>query len=83
MTQVVALALVLAGLVLSIHWITAAAAGGPSLSVTRPAGHEEKPQICLDEGTEPGGPGCSPGILADQDDPPIDMRPVDIETVEI
>ncbi len=83
MKQLVALALVLEGLVLRIHWITAAAAGGPSLSITRPAGHEEKPQICRDEGTEPGGSGCSPGILAEQDDPPIDMRPVDIETVGI
>ncbi len=46
-------------------------------------GHEEKPQICLDEGNKPGGFSCNPGILADQDGPPIDMRPVDIETVDM
>ncbi len=91
MKQRVALTLVLAGLVSSIHWGTVAGARGPSPSVSRPAvvnlptgeGHEEKPLLCLDEGTEPGGFDCSPGVLADRDDPPIDMRPVDIETVDM
>ncbi len=90
MKQRVALAIALAGLVSGIYWATAAGAGGPSLSVTRPTvvnlptdeGHEEKPLLCVDAATEPEGFDCSPIILADRDDPPIDMRPVDVKTVD-
>ncbi len=90
MKQHLALAIVLAGLVVSIHWAGAAGAGEPYLPVARLAvvnvptdeGHEEKPLICVDAGTEPGGFDCSPRILADQDEPPIDMRPVNIATVD-
>ncbi len=89
MKQRVALALVLAGLVLSVHGITAA--GGPSLPVARPTvvgvpsdeGREEKPLLCVDATTEPEGFDCRPIILADRDEPPIDMRPVDLEPVDV
>ncbi len=91
MKQRVALTVALAGLVSVIYWATAPGAGGPSLPVTRPAvvrvptdeGQEEKPLICVDAASEPEGFDCSPIILADRDEPPIDMRPVDLEPADV
>ncbi len=91
MKQHVALAIVLAGLVVSIHWAGAAGAGEPYLPVARLAvanvptdeGREEKPLLCADASTEPEGFDCGPIILADRNEPPIDMRPVDVEILDI
>ncbi len=91
MKQHIALAIVLAGLAVSMHWAGAAGAGGSSLPdagtavANLPAGegHEEKPLLCADASTEPEGFDCGPIILADRNEPPIDMRPVDVEILDI
>ncbi len=91
MKQRVALALVLAGLVSIVHGNTAAGAGGSSVPdagaavANLPAGegHEERPLLCAEASTQPEGFDCGPIILADRNDPPIDMRPVDVEILDI
>jgi hypothetical protein len=91
MKQRVALAMALTGLVVGAHLTTAAGAGGSSVPdagaavANLPADErfEEKPLLCADASTAPEGFDCGPIILADRNEPPIDMRPVDIEILDI